>query len=634
MELYHLDRLKNGDYINNYSLVYFSEFYKLYFQIFSTILSVVCIKYESNCVNIISLYTSQIDGLDNYFNLTQFFYGESQVLMETMLDKKNNLFNIHQNIGKKNYEEIFEKEVTYTRISKVYKNDNVENDLKLIEVKMLFTDAITASINSFQILTNNTLNEPIYLLNKNKNPFLYFDNYGKSLKNITDYQKALYEMILNYKIYWENFRNVYYKLLDALSAQTKNIAFYIYFYFHISYGIVVLIILLLYAYLYNFEILIVEILNYVNMILNIHDDNFNFLKEFSKKIKNLNIILKIYSEDLVKSIQNLISSYAKYEKYISNKRKNIFMDVPKHLKLIKKNDINYLNFMFYYYLMILVIFITVIISYLALFSMWKKYYLIKDNLYSLLKKDTELEISFYKVINIYDLMIFGNYTLDELATDVFYEPTYKKNDGIYLLKSFYDDLYLPFNYNVEILILVNNFAEGFPYFNFTCENLYDMQKDSIQELEANPEIQKIGNVGDKILLLCTRSGIDLYNDISTVFANHYQTILQSITLVEDFSYEGLIQHLKDGLFGQIYLTFNLILMYITDIINVKLHKVEYDNLLEVLSQYLIVTILMLILLYIILMSIVIFFYISRLKEFCSQIILLKQVFQICEVHEQ
>ena len=83
-----------------------------------------------------------------------------------------------------------------------------------------------------------------------------------------------------------------------------------------------------------------------------------------------------------------------------------------------------------------------------------------------------------------------------------------------------------------------------------------MQKDSIQELEANPEIQKIGNVGDKILLLCTRSGIDLYNDISTVFANHYQTILQSITLVEDFSYEGLIQHLKDGLFGQIYLTFN------------------------------------------------------------------------------
>ena len=633
LELYHLDRLKNGDYINNYSLVYFSEFYKLYFQIFSTILSVVCIKYESNCVNIISLYTSQIDGLDNYFNLTQFLYGESQVLMETMLDKKNNLFNIHQNIGKKNYEEIFEKEVTYTRISKVYKNDNVENDLKLIEVKMLFTDAITASINSFQILTNNTLNEPIYLLNKNKNPFLYFDNYGKSLKNITDYQKALYEMILNYKIYWENFRNVYYKLLDALSAQTKNIAFYIYFYFHISYGIVVLIILLLYAYLYNFEILIVEILNYVNMILNIHDDNFNFLKEFSKKIKNLNIILKIYSEDLVKSIQNLISSYAKYEKYISNKRKNIFMDVPKHLKLIKKNDINYLNFMFYYYLMILVIFITVIISYLALFSMWKKYYLIKDNLYSLLKKDTELEISFYKVINIYDLMIFGNYTLDELATDVFYEPTYKKNDGTYLLKSFYDDLYLPFNYNVEILILVNNFAEGFPYFNFTCENLYDMESDFIEKLELNPEIKKLGKISDKMYKLCKDSGIDVYNDIAAAFAYHYQLALHALNLIDDFSYEGLINHIKKGYFGKLCLHLNLILNFITDIINVKLHKVEYDNLLNLLKNYLINDISIIILLYIIIIIIIIFFFISRLKNFCKQVILLKQVFQLCDAYE-
>ena len=56
-------------------------------------------------------------------------------------------------------------------------------------------------------------------------------------------------------------------------------------------------------------------------------------------------------------------------------------------------------------------------------------------------------------------------------------------------------------------------------------------------------------------------------------------------------------------------------MYITDIINVKFHKVEYDNLLEVLSNYLIITIVLLIILYIIIMSIVIFFYISRFKFF-------------------
>ena len=461
-------------------------------------------------------------------------------------------------------------------------------------------------------------------------------------------------MILNYKIFWDEHRSIYFRLLEALQIQTNDIKLYIYFYFHIAYAIITLIIVMLYVYMYNFQKLIVTILNYVNMTLNNKDEKFNFFKEFSTKIENLNIILEIYKNNPIKAVHSLISSYNKYGKYILSKKRNMYIDlnkkfnkkytesqivddifseVPKHQQIIQVNEISKLYIMLNYYIITLIIIVIVIISYVVLLLLWQRYYVIKDNLYSLLKKDTELEMSFFKAINTYNLMIFDNCTLDELAADIFYEPAYKVNDNEQLLKSFYDDLNLAFNFEIEIKTLLKTFS-GFPYFNFTCENLYDMQKDSIQELEANPEIQKIGNVGDKILLLCTRSGIDLYNDISTVFANHYQTILQSITLVEDFSYEGLIQHLKDGLFGQIYLTFNLILMYITDIINVKLHKVEYDNLLEVLSQYLIVTILMLIILYIILMSIVIFFYISRLKEFCSQIILLKQVFQICQVHEQ
>ena len=82
------------------------------------------------------------------------------------------------------------------------------------------------------------------------------------------------------------------------------------------------------------------------------------------------------------------------------------------------------------------------------------------------------------------------------------------------------------------------------------------------------------------------------------------------------------------------MNFNLVLMYITDIINVKLHKVEYDNLLGFLNNNLIITLALELLLYIALMSIVIFVYISRLKRFCDQIITLKQVFKICEVHEQ
>ena len=655
IEIIHLMDLKRGDHNNDYSLICFNEFYKLYFQLFSSILSVVCIKYGSGCVSVMSLYSNTTDDLNKEFkdfNFSLFFYGQTQVLLKTFLERKNNLTDIHHNIGKNKYKEIFEQEITYTRISKIFDKDKI--DLSLMKVNMIFSEAILISMNSFQILTNNTLVEPIYIMNKREDPFLYFDDYGKDAKNLSDFQKEIYEMILNYNIFWEQFRFIYFKLLEALSIQTENIRFYIYFYINMAFAIIVLVIILLYIYLYNFEQLIMKLLNYVNMLINTKDDNFNFFKEFSKKIENLDIILKIYSDNPIKAVHNLISSYNKYDKYITNQKKNIYIEmskkthrksnenkslndilseVPKHLRIIKKNDIGKLYIMFYYYTISLIILVVVILTYVSLSLIWKKYYIIKDNLYSLLKKDTQLEISFFKAMNIYNLMIFDNCTLNYLAKDIFYEPNNKVNDGIHLLNSFYDDLYLAFNFEIEIKILVSTFS-GFPFFNFTCENLYDMQSENVKELEENNEIKKIGNAGEKMFGICSRSGIDLYNDITAAFANHYQAVLQAITEIHDFSYEGLVNHLKEGYLGKIYLTFNFILMYITDIINVKLHKVEYDNLLEVLSEYLIVTIFVLIILYIVILSIIIFLYISNLKEFCSQIILLKQVFQICEVHEQ
>ena len=652
IQVIHLLDLKQGDFNNDYSLICFNEFYKLYFQLFSSILSIVCISYNSSCVTIMSSYSQNTPGLDQYFNCSRFFYGQNQFLLKTLLDKKSKLVDIHQNIGRNKYKEIFEQKVVYTRISKDFKDDKI--DLNLMKVNVIFSEAILIAINSFQILTNNTFSEPIYILNRKEEPFLYFDNYGNNTKNLSDFQKELYEMILNYNVFWDQFRFIYYKLIDALAVQTENIKFYIYFYYNAAYCIILIILILLHIYMYNFEQLIIKIMNHVNMIINNKDDNFNFFKEFSKKINNLEIILKIYSENPIKAVHNLISSYNKYDKYITNQKKNIFGDavkkgkksvqaqniddlfiyeVPKHLKIIKKEDIGKLNITFNYYIISLIICICLILTYTSIYLLWKKYYLIKDNLYSLLRKDTELEISFFKALNIYDLMIFANYTLNDLAQGIFFDPDKKVNDQIQLLNSFYDDLYLAFNFEIEIKILVREFS-GFPYFNFTCHNLYDYQSDTLKELQENPEIKKMGNIRNKMLVICTRSKIDNFNDMNFAFMNHYQTILHWVTEIQDFSYKGLVQHLKNGALGKIYLNFNLILMYITDIINVKLHKVEYDNLLQVLSNYLIITIVFLVLQYFIIMSILIFFYVSRFKLFCSQIILLKQVFQLCEIHEQ
>ena len=66
----------------------------------------------------------------------------------------------------------------------------------------------------------------------------------------------------------------------------------------------------------NFEHLIAKIINYINMIINIKEDSFNFNEEFSKKIKNLEIILNIFEENPINAVHNLISSYNRDNKYM------------------------------------------------------------------------------------------------------------------------------------------------------------------------------------------------------------------------------------------------------------------------------------------------------------------------------
>jgi len=100
IQVIHLMDLKKGDFNNDYSLICFNEFYKLYFQIFSSILSITCIRFNSSCINIMSTYSQKVPGLDYYFNCSQFFYGQNQVLLKSLLDKKSKLVDIYQNIRK------------------------------------------------------------------------------------------------------------------------------------------------------------------------------------------------------------------------------------------------------------------------------------------------------------------------------------------------------------------------------------------------------------------------------------------------------------------------------------------------------------------------------------------------------
>ena len=183
------------------------------------------------------------------------------------------------------------------------------------------------------------------------------------------------------------------------------------------------------------------------------------------------------------------------------------------------------------------------------------------------------------------------------------------------------------------MTLQNNF-KNFPFFNFTCKNLYELNKDDIFQLINYSSFNNITDLENNLLKICKLSRLAENNEISDVFQRHYQDIHNSIITIHNFSFEGLINHLKEGKFGNIIVNFNCILIYLLDIISSRMHKIEIDNLIILLKRNLMITLIITFLFYFILIILTRLFYIRRHKIYCNQVLLLKKVFKIYEIQEQ
>ena len=195
------------------------------------------------------------------------------------------------------------------------------------------------------------------------------------------------------------------KFIDTLAKESQKIEIYIYLYFNMTLFICIYILVLLYVYLRNFEIIIVKILNYVNMVKNYKNDKFDFSKLFLEKIENLEIILNIYAANPLKIMQNLNSLYNKYQKvktcpskinthninkkdykkFIEKENKKDELDmVPINQRIFKIDDIRKLNIIYYYFLFYFIICLFILVIYIIIIFLWVDYSKVKTNLNSLI----------------------------------------------------------------------------------------------------------------------------------------------------------------------------------------------------------------------------------------------------------
>ena len=237
------------------------------------------------------------------------------------------------------------------------------------------------------------------------------------------------------------------------------------------------------------------------------------------------------------------------------------------------------------------------------------------------------------MINLYDLIIFNNLTIDELSKDVFYSPDKNIYNRETLLNSFYDDLFIAFDYENEINTLRKNF-KNFPFLNFTCDNLYEQNSGDILQLLNYSFFQNFSELKNNLIEICEFSRLAEYSEITAVFQKHFQDIKNAIISITDFSFEGLINHLNKGNFGNIIINYNSILIYILNLISDKMHKIEIDALIFLFKNNLTITLIITFLFYFFLIIIMRLLYIRKLKIYCNKVILLKKVFKIAELQGQ
>ena len=644
-------KFQNNISNNHNSYINYRSFYRLYYQLFASILGVACIPVDiegKNCRNFISIFnTVYSKGYpNNTFNFTEYLLIQNQILSQKLMEGKANIIKINEYIGEEKYREIFNSKIK-----------NIQITQKIVDQKMIFLtkettidffDAILILCNSFGILTENisyTLTQPIYFLNKTETPFSNVNNQ----KELTSYQEEVYKMILNYKYYSKEFAYVDSQIFEAIDKKSGSIKVFIFFFVILNVFLYFIVAFFIYLFLLSFNKIVISVLNYIIITIETKNEGFDFKDTFNKKINNLEIILELYKGNPLDAIQDLNVIYNEYNAYITNKNKVNIHDVNKknlkkseddnffkHQQKITQKDIVNLNLnKRYIYFLFFLILIVLIIFFFFIF-LWDDYFLKKVKLFNIITKNAKLEKSCYEAINLYELMIFNNYTLDELA-NIFEISSQSSNEtegneSNPIFNSFFQDLYLLFDKEKDQTNMLSLFKDFEDLAEFNCINMVVTFKYEI--IEKCHEILEGVNLKQKLVDICIISHITESKDIKTIFERHFQFMKNGMLSLTDFSFEGLNKNLDSTIIGRIAFFFFSTTIYIIEVTTSKPHKDSIQKLMSLLNQRILITEISFIIFGVALIFIIMFYYIYNINNFCKQIFLLRKTFNIFEMHEQ
>jgi hypothetical protein len=263
------------------------------------------------------------------------------------------------------------------------------------------------------------------------------------------------------------------------------------------------------------------------------------------------------------------------------------------------------------------------------------YFSKKEKIFNIIQKNTELEDACYEAINIYELMIFYNYTIDEMVNYMEYSlenNDKNRNQSNLIFDKFYKDLYLIFEVEKDKENIGNLYEDFDDLTEFTCENTFYKFEyeilDGIQERLPNVDPKK------KLTEICNIMHVADSKNIKTIYERHFQIIKNGMLSLTDFSFDGLNKNINNQGIGRSTFFFLTITINIIEIITNRPHVISIKKILGLLSSRILITGIIFLIIGTSFIFIILFFYIYNINTFCKQLYLLRKVFNICEWHEQ
>jgi hypothetical protein len=261
------------------------------------------------------------------------------------------------------------------------------------------------------------------------------------------------------------------------------------------------------------------------------------------------------------------------------------------------------------------------------------YFSIKNKLFNIIYKNNKLEESCYKAINMYLLMIFNNYTIDEIENYMGFSKieSEEKNSNM-IFDRFYQDLYLLFDLEKDQKKMGGFYPNFEDSTEFNCTNIFNNYNYDV--INKADEIRKDLHLKERLHDICVMSHINDIKNLKTIFEKHFQFVKNGMFSLTDFSYEGLNNHLDTTLVGRISIFFFSITIYIIEVTTSIPHKDSVNKLMILLRNRILFTGIIFVIFEIGLILTILFFYIYNINKFCNQIALLKKTFNLFENHDQ